>query len=223
MNETPQRSAVNTAIAKAMLSIQPIVKGEKNPHGGYSFASIDGFLGLCQPICGEHELYPVINTTAYEQFDGANNKLWATYTYQICMAHSSGEETKPVTTIVSLPITGAQTSGSAQSYALKQYLRGLFLIATGERDDPDFQPPSEITIKNRQPTKPTPQKSNGKNWDLAALKEEVKKHKTQVSLNAFIQEKNPEIMKMHSTAPADYNRFYAVWKQQEEDIKDRKA
>jgi hypothetical protein len=139
------------------------------------------------------------------------------------MAHSSGEETKPVTTIVSLPITGAQTSGSAQSYALKQYLRGLFLIATGERDDPDFQPPSEINTKNRQPTKPAPQTENGKDWDLAALEEQVKKHKTQVSLNAFIQEKNPEIMKMHSTAPADYNRFYAVWKQQEKDIKNAKA
>jgi hypothetical protein len=35
------------------------------------------------------------------------------------------------------PIHGAQSAGSAQSYALKQLMRGLFLIPTGDADDPD--------------------------------------------------------------------------------------
>jgi hypothetical protein len=34
---------------------------------------------------------------------------------------------------------GGQAMGAAQSYALKQFMRSLFLIATGENDDLDNQ------------------------------------------------------------------------------------
>ena len=80
-----------------------------------NFASIDGFLGGCRGPCANHGLHPQINTVSYAPFAGNNNKQWATYEYEIHMAHESGEETAPVKTFVSLPITGAQTSGSAQS------------------------------------------------------------------------------------------------------------
>ena len=141
-----ERSAINTAIADAMAEIKSVSKGDTNAHGGYNFASIDGFLGGCRNACSKNGLHPEISVANYEQYAGTNNKMWATYTYEICMCHKSGEETKPVATVVALPITGAQTSGSAQSYALKQYLRGLFLMQTGEQDDPDFTDPPELEL-----------------------------------------------------------------------------
>jgi len=139
-------SAINTAIADAMAEIKSVSKDDTNAHGGYNFASIDGFLGGCRNACSKNGLHPKISVANYEQYAGTNNKMWATYTYEFCMCHKSGEETKPVATVVALPITGAQTSGSAQSYALKQYLRGLFLVQTGEQDDPDFTDPPELEV-----------------------------------------------------------------------------
>jgi|TARA_Y100000289_G_C3891431_1_gene134170 hypothetical protein len=138
------QSAVNAAIAEAMAEIKTVSKNESNAHGNYNFASIDGFLGGCRDACHKNGLHPEISCINYEQYPGTNNKMWATYTYEMSMCHKSGEETKPVVTVVALPVTGAQTSGSAQSYALKQYLRGLFLIQTGEADDPDYNEPPEL-------------------------------------------------------------------------------
>ena len=40
--------------------------------------------------------------------------------------------------------TGAQAFGSAQSYALKQFLRSLFMIPTGDKDDPDNDATKDI-------------------------------------------------------------------------------
>ncbi len=128
------------------------------------------------------------------------------------MCHESGEETKPVQTVVSLPITGAQTSGSAQSYALKQYLRGLFLIKTGEKDDPDFNAPIDLEI----PAQPVAAPS--KDYDLDALETKIQKIKTLTALNVFISELNGELVDMHKNNSSDYNRFYAFWKKQEKDI-----
>ena len=34
-------------------------------------------------------------------------------------------------------MTGGQSMGSSMSYCLKQYMRSLFLISTGEKDDLD--------------------------------------------------------------------------------------
>lgn len=45
---------------------------------------------------------------------------------------------------------GAQAYGSAQSYALKQYWRGLLLIPTGDKDDADYAPTEAGTISRPQ-------------------------------------------------------------------------
>jgi len=52
---------------------------------------------------------------------------------------------------VMVPANGAQAAGSAQSYALKQFMRGLFLIPTGDADDPD-KSGIEIASKGEQQT-----------------------------------------------------------------------
>lgn len=213
MSEIIERAKVNAAISKTMSAIETINKGETNQHGNYNFASIDGFLGGCRDACAANGLHPEISCIRYDPFTGNNSKQWATYTYEVVMCHESGEETKPVQTVVSLPITGAQTSGSAQSYALKQYLRGLFLIKTGEKDDPDFNAPVELEVPKQATTAPS------KSYDLDALINKLQTFKTLTSLNAFISEQNKLLNDMHKSAAADYNRFYSFWQQREEELK----
>jgi hypothetical protein len=67
------------------------------------------------------------------------------------LIHESGESYGPIYKGVGVLYTGAQAAGSAQSYALKQLMRGLFLIPTGDADDPD-KSGVEITGKGEQQT-----------------------------------------------------------------------
>ena len=212
MGEIMERAKVNAAIAKTMAAVQTVGKDDKNQHGNYNFASIDGFLGGCRDACAANGLHPEISVISYEPFTGSNSKQWATYTYEVVMCHDSGEETKPVQTVVSLPITGAQTSGSAQSYALKQYLRGLFLIKTGEKDDPDFNAPIDLEIPAQAVAAPS------KEYDLDAMEAKILSMRTLTALNVYISELNGLFVKMYKDNPSDYNRIYAFWKKQEKDL-----
>lgn len=63
---------------------------------------------------------------------------WAKITYQVTTHHTSGDSLPTVRRHVEVIRSGPQAYGSAQSYTLKQYYRGLLNIPTGERDDPDF-------------------------------------------------------------------------------------
>jgi len=212
MGEIMERAKVNAAIAKTMAAVQTVGKDDKNQHGNYNFASIDGFLGGCRDACAANGLHPEISVISYEPFTGSNSKQWATYTYEVVMCHESGEETKPVQTVVSLPITGAQTSGSAQSYALKQYLRGLFLIKTGEKDDPDFNAPVDLEIPVQAVA------ASSKDYNLGAMEAKILSMRTLTALNVYINEMNGLFVKMYKDNPSDYNRIYAFWKKQEKDI-----
>jgi hypothetical protein len=53
-------------------------------------------------------------------------------------------------------IDGPQTTGGTQSYALKQFLRSLFQIPTGDRDDADFTPKEDMPAQTRQPVQDAP-------------------------------------------------------------------
>jgi hypothetical protein len=58
--------------------------------------------------------------------------------YKFILSHASGDTwgyTPRRNMFVAM--TGGQSMGSSQSYCLKQYMRGLFLISTGEKDDLD--------------------------------------------------------------------------------------
>ena len=200
------QAKINAAINAAMGQIQKLAKGDRNSHGNYSFASVDAFLDMCRPICAEHGLHPQVDSVGTETFGAGNGKLWAKFSYRLAMGHVSGEKTDPVGMDVMLPLTGAQTSGSAQSYAVKQYLRALLLISTGERDDPDFHPPAPNDGVE------------GQAYDLDALETKIRTFKSLTGLNAWIGEMNPVLTAMHKAKPDDYNRFYAFWKKQEKDI-----
>ena len=121
--------------------------------------------------------------------------------------HESGEE--PIIgkypLIVQDP-TNSQQMGSAVSYARRYALMAALGLATGiqELDDDDDDDGE----------------TNGLLDDLSLedLEAKCKQFKTLVSLNAWINQINPQLHRMSEKKPDDYNRFYAVWKQHEENL-----
>ena len=217
MSEVNGRSNINVAISAAMGEIQKLGKDDKNPHGNYSFASIDAFLDMCRPICAAHGLHPLVNTVASETFEAGNNKLWAKFTYQISLAHTSGENIEPVGMNVMLPLTGAQTSGSAQSYAVKQFLRGLFLISTGDKDDPDFHKPAPSDgVDSKEPLAVSPIETF--QYDIETIKAKISSFTKLSALNIYINENNGTWNKIDQLNKNHWAIIYAHWKQKEKEL-----
>jgi hypothetical protein len=134
--------SINAAIAKAIGQVRQLGKNERNKFDGYDFVSIDKFLAMVNPICADCGLFPWTTTAGIELYDNVNSKggksVWGRYTFEITLNHAGGESIGPATIIVAVPMNGAQASGSAQSYALKQFFRGVFMIPTGDKDDADL-------------------------------------------------------------------------------------
>lgn len=147
-----------TAIAAAMGEIEKVGKGDRNKHDGYNFASIDAFLGLVNPICAKHGLVILSDEVSREDFErkGRNGPMpWMRITFSFTMHHITGQSLPSMQRTVEVMRNGAQAYGSAQSYCLKQFLRGLFLIPTGDKDDADHGPTDDAEIvSNRQRTAP---------------------------------------------------------------------
>jgi hypothetical protein len=141
--ETPL-AGIFPAIAAAVSEVKVLGKSDRNKFDGYDFVSIDKFLALVNPICGRHGLFPIVSQREVEFYENTNSQgkksVWARFFYDITLYHSSGETLGPTNIMVAVPMNGAQASGSAQSYALKQFFRAVLMIPTGDKDDADLIP-----------------------------------------------------------------------------------
>lgn len=149
-NGTPAMSpAIAKAIVEVMGGVKRLTKQDENKFAHYSYASIDAFLEAIGPLCASAGLFILSDEAALEitqapkaDREGTTNFLklrWAFW-----LGHDSGAMYGPVYRTVIVPATGAQAFGSSQSYALKQFMRGLFQIPTGDNDDPDGQPKGNL-------------------------------------------------------------------------------
>jgi len=132
--------AVALAVNAVMAEVPKLPKTAHNNHGNYDFTSIDDFLGAIRPLCAEYGLIISQDEECFE-FKQLTNKQgepsnWLTLTFRYTLIHSSGETWahRPSRTIMVNASMGAQAFGAAQSYSLKQFMRSLFQIATGEPD-----------------------------------------------------------------------------------------
>ncbi len=145
-NDNAMPPKVAAAVNAVMAEVPKLEKTEKNTHGNYNFTSIDDFLEALRPLCAEHGLIIIQDEESFElkQSQNAQGKVatWLVMKFRFTLAHSSGETwaCRPARTIMVNAAMGAQAFGAAQSYALKQFMRALFQIATGEADvDSDSQ------------------------------------------------------------------------------------
>lgn len=150
---------IHAAIAAAMGEIQRIGKSERNSHGNYNFAGIDAFLDLTRPICAKHGLNVLQDEEGFEVFEvpsakGPQKMLLMRFAFTVAR---EGEAIGPLHRSIMVPASmGSQAFGSAQSYALKQFLRSLFQISTGEKDqDIDAHDTGELATYSK-PAKAPP-------------------------------------------------------------------
>lgn len=142
MSEATPMGEVLAAVAAAAGEMQKVGKDGKNEHDRYDFASIDSFLSLVRPILSKHGIIVTMDETSIEDFTRKGKYQendWMRMRWQFIVWHSSGQHLPPSFRTVEVLRNGAQAYGSGQSYALKQFLRALFQISTGDKDDADIE------------------------------------------------------------------------------------
>lgn len=170
----PFPAKVAAAISQVMKAVPKLGKDEKNQHGGYQFASIDVFLQVVGRLCADAGLFIVQDEESFEIVQGTDKngkpQPWLRVSYRFTLAHSSGEawDHRPVRSIMVLASMGPQAFGSAQSYALKQFERSLFQIATGDGEDADHHTQSNLpgTRGGKQAPRQQPPKQDAHPDDL---------------------------------------------------------
>lgn len=136
--------AIAKAVVKVMQELGTLGKEHKRDDFGakYEYASIDDFIEHVRGHCASAGLAIIpdeardAETREITTSKGKPAVMWSAR-FAFTLIHESGECYGPIYKGVEVQHTGAQSAGSAQSYALKQFMRGLFLIPTGDKDDPD--------------------------------------------------------------------------------------
>lgn len=143
-----QNHSFPPAIAKAVVQVMKAVGTLEKDHkrddyaAKYDYASIDDFMAHVRGHCAEAGLAIIpdeardAETREITTSKGKPAVMWNAR-FAFTLIHEVGEQYGPIFKSVEVHHTGAQSAGSSQSYALKQLFRGLFLIPTGDADDPD--------------------------------------------------------------------------------------
>lgn len=131
-------SVLNEAVSKAMLEVVRLKKADNNAFAKYRYTSVDDFKDALRPILAENGLVAHMSETACEMFEGKTaDKSNVKFAFAITLEHTSGEKAAPENVTVILPFVGAQTTGQARSYALKEWLKSRFLASSGDSEDAD--------------------------------------------------------------------------------------
>jgi hypothetical protein len=150
--------AIAKAVVQVMSEIGTLAKDNQRDDFGakYEYASIDDFIKHVRQHCSKAGLAIIpdeardAETREITTSKGKPAVMWNAR-FAFTLIHADGESYGPIYKGVEVQHTGAQSAGSAQSYALKQLMRGLFLIPTGDGDDPD-KAGVDIASKGEQQT-----------------------------------------------------------------------
>jgi len=189
---TTMSPKIAAAISAVMTEIPMLKKGGKNTHGNYNFASIDDFLEAIRPLCAKNGLIIMQNEEEFTSDAG-----WLTMKFRFTLAHSSGETFDGgCRSILVNGKMGSQAFGAAQSYALKQYMRSLFQVSTGEKgNDIDEHAATDLpqktgviaaAVNNAEPAKPTG--ITKLKADLKAFSGQLKEVETSGDLESLLDE-----------------------------------
>lgn len=131
-----QTNALDNAVCAVMADVKRLEKAHENAFARYNFTSVDDFKDSIRGVMAEHGLSLHIDQTGMElrEVEGDKNKksIIAEFELAVTLKHSSGVKDEPEHMSVLLPFTGAQTSGAARSYAIKEWIKGRFLASSGD-------------------------------------------------------------------------------------------
>lgn len=140
--------SIAKAVNEVSSHIQKLEKSNDNKFDRYKFTSIDDFMENVQPLCANAGLIIIQDEASkpdlIEKAGKSGNVLMLWCEFNFTLVSKTGDTYGPIRRSVMVQATGAQAFGSAQSYALKQFLRSLFMIPTGDKDDPDNDATKDI-------------------------------------------------------------------------------
>lgn len=140
-NQCPK--VVANALAKVQSSVKTMGFDSNNEFAKYKYVSIDKYYDVVRPLLVDAGL--MIIPDEEESSVSEDRKLYKTR-IKFTILHESGEYWDfPIRRTVILPFTGAQSCGSALSYAEKFCMRTLFKMTTGE-EDADALAPQEFAV-----------------------------------------------------------------------------
>ena len=138
-------SGMIAAICQVMGAVGRLAKDQRNQHGNYPFAGIDAFLAATGTECAAAGLVITQQETNVEVRGD-----WFFIDYDFWMHHESGSWGPITKQQMVMAKMGPQAFGAAQSYALKNLLRGLFQISTGDSPDIDNEKPEPLPQRQRR-------------------------------------------------------------------------
>lgn len=136
--DTMVTADVNAGVLAVMAALGTLAKERTGKGVNYSFASIDDFLSFVRVHCFEAGIFIEQDELEARMVDVAkgDGKMmamwWAQYAFTV--RHVGGSSIGPMRRSVMVQAFGAQSCGAAMAYALKQFMRSLFMIPTGEAD-----------------------------------------------------------------------------------------
>jgi hypothetical protein len=144
----PEIAAAIIAVKKG---IAQLGFDERNEHARYSYASVDKFYTAVRPLESEAGLSVMLDETAFDVREGAPNKQgdrasWAFLTYDVWLVSAGGVMWGPARRHWAGPVTGPQTFGAAESYVRKAFMRGLYMVPTGEKDGDETAPRDDAPV-----------------------------------------------------------------------------
>jgi hypothetical protein len=128
--------SVAEALAQTAEEVEPLFKGSENHFQNYKYVSIDDYYLQVPKHALRHGLtwtLREVDTGTFRMVGKKGEETAMRFTYAVDLVHVEGHYVKEYDRItVYHPAQGAQTSGSARSYADKMFMRSAFKIATGE-------------------------------------------------------------------------------------------
>ena len=139
---------IHNAILTTILSAPSLTKAEKNDYQHYNYVSIDAYYEAIPKLAAKNGLFWRMTESDWNFLPDIGKDGAIKVTYEFDMMHKSGAciEGYSRFTIIH-PIQGAQTAGSAASYAEKLMMRITFKIVTGEKDADDTN--QDLTKKSK--------------------------------------------------------------------------
>lgn len=156
---------VAKAITAVMAGVKKLGKEDTNKFQKYDFVSVDSFLEATGPLCSgagliilqDEETIDISVRETTDDYGKTKTSSWLTIKYAFTfVASSSGACHGPMFRTVMVPANGAQAFGSAQSYALKQFMRAQFQIPTGDKDDADSNDAKPLPSRPQSRSQGTP-------------------------------------------------------------------
>lgn len=234
------------ALVKASTEMPALNKADENKHGGFRYVSIDNYYETVARIALKHGFTWKIRETESGVIpigtkldrNGHETAIFAVrsaYTFDVMHAPSGTVWGNYFSCSIVHPLQGAQTAGSAMSYADKLFMRTTFHVVTGEQDadatdSRAFEPADAFDMSTKPTPKiktPTPKAANadGDVWQLfgAAARTFVDNAADEKALKDYWVSNEQTFTEYKQTDPVGYEDLVRKFTARKRELKEKKV